>query len=61
MKLRLRAASIARFYDASNCTGAYITLNNPARGGQTRDPMLSNGTDATSSNWSNRISSAQFV
>lgn len=53
--------SIARFYDSSNYTGAYITLNNPARGGQTRDPNLSNGTDATPSNWSNRISSAKFV
>jgi len=53
--------SIARFYDASNYTGAYITLNNPARGGQTRDPNLSSGTDATSSNWSNRISSANFA
>jgi hypothetical protein len=55
------SSSIARFYDASNYKGAHITLNNPARGGQTRDPMLSNGTDATSSDWSNRISSANFA
>ncbi|MFI2754763.1 peptidase inhibitor family I36 protein [Cellulomonas sp. P22] len=54
-------SSVARFYDASNKTGAYITLNNPARGGQTRDPNLTNGTDATSSDWHNRISSANFA
>jgi len=54
-------SSIARFYDASNYTGSYIALNNPARGGQSRDPMLSNGTDATTTIWSDRISSAQFV
>lgn len=52
--------SIAHFYDAANHTGASISLNNPARGGQTRDPMLSNGTDATSVNWANKISSADF-
>ncbi|MBU5422553.1 peptidase inhibitor family I36 protein [Cellulomonas hominis] len=54
-------SSVARFYDAGNFTGSYISLNNPARGGQTRDPNLSNGTDATTANWANRISSAQFV
>lgn len=54
-------SSIARFYDSSDRTGTYIALNNPARGGQTRDPNLSNGTDATTANWANRISSAKFV
>ncbi|ACZ29066.1 hypothetical protein Xcel_0025 [Xylanimonas cellulosilytica DSM 15894] len=52
--------SIAHFYDAANHTGVNISLNNPARGGQIRDPKLSNGTDATSANWANRISSADF-
>lgn len=50
----------SRFFDANNFTGVSISLNNLARGGQTRDPNLSNGTDATTSNWSNRISSAHF-
>lgn len=54
-------SAVARFYDASDFSGAYISLNNPARGGQSRDPNLSNGTDATSANWANRISSAKFV
>ena len=54
-------SNVARFYDANNHQGVYISLNNPARGGQTRDPVLSNGTNTTSANWSNIISSAQFV
>lgn len=54
-------SSVARFYDAGNHSGVYIALNNPARGGQTRDPDLSNGINATSENWDNRISSAKFV
>lgn len=53
-------SNIAYFYDAGNHTGLYITLNNPARGGQSRDPYLANGTDATTANWANRISSAKF-
>lgn len=52
--------SIAHFYDRADRTGANIALNNPARGGQWRDPNLSNGTDATTDPWNNRISSAQF-
>lgn len=51
----------ARFYDYASSTGPYIYLNNPARGGQSRDPNLSNGTDSTSVDWSNRISYAKFV
>ncbi len=54
-------SSVARFYDRNDRSGSYISLNNPARGGQSRDPNLSNGTDATSTNWANRISSAKFV
>lgn len=54
-------SSVARFYDAGRATGAYVYLNNPARGGQSRDPNLSNGTDTVSGNWSNRISYAKFV
>ncbi|MBK5224484.1 MAG: peptidase inhibitor family I36 protein [Acidimicrobiia bacterium] len=50
----------SRFFDSSNFTGINISLNNPARGGQTRDPLLSNGTDATPVNWANKISSAEF-
>jgi hypothetical protein len=54
-------ASRARFYDRADFTGPSITMNNPARGGQTRDPDLRNGIDATRESWANRISSATFV
>lgn len=53
--------SIAGFYEHSNFGGKVIFLNNPARGGQWRDPSLRNGTDASNENWANRISSARFV
>ncbi|MBD7951490.1 peptidase inhibitor family I36 protein [Oerskovia sp. NPDC056781] len=53
--------SIARFYDGANYTGLSFTLNNPARGGQWQDPMLSNGLNHTSVNWDNRIKSAKFI
>lgn len=49
------------WYDASDYTGSHITLVDPAvSGGQWRDPDLSNGTNATSTNWANKISSARF-
>lgn len=54
-------SSIARFYDADSAIGKFICLNNPSRGKQWRDPDLSNGTDITKVNWSNRISYAKFV
>lgn len=50
--------SVARFYDKD---GYWISLNNPARGGQWRDPRLSNGTDAQPGNWSGRIVRAAFI
>ncbi|MDR0482332.1 MAG: peptidase inhibitor family I36 protein [Cellulomonadaceae bacterium] len=53
--------SVARYYDLAGCsTGSYIVMNNPARGGQSRDPLLSNGTDATTANWANKISCVKF-
>jgi hypothetical protein len=54
-------SSIAYFYDGASCAGGNIAMNNPARGGQSRDPMLSNGTDATSTSWANKISCAKFI
>lgn len=54
-------SSVAYFYDRADMSGASISLNNPAKGGQSRDPMLSNGTDATSTSWADKISSAKFV
>ena len=52
--------SVATFWDGV-MGGGNINLNNPARGGQFRDPNLSNGTDlAPNENWNNRISSARF-
>lgn len=54
-------SSVARFYDYASPTGPYIYLNNVARGGQSRDPNLSNGTGTDWTNWSNRISYATFV
>lgn len=50
----------ARFYEHSNYTGASIDMVCPGTG-QSRDPQLSNGTNSTSSNWNDRISSARFV
>ncbi|RMI07008.1 peptidase inhibitor family I36 protein [Cellulomonas triticagri] len=51
----------ASYYDNANHTGASITLNNPTRGGQCRDPKLSNGIDANPTPFHNRISSATFI
>lgn len=55
--------SRARFYEGANYSGLYITLNREGNliGEQWRDPNLSNGTDATTANWANRISSGKFV
>lgn len=53
--------SVARFYNKRSYQGASIYLNNPARGGQWRDPRLSNGTDAQPGDWASKILSAQFV
>ena len=53
-------SQIAYFYDNADHTGPNISLNNPARGGQWRDPRLSNGTDAQPGYWANKISSAHF-
>jgi Peptidase inhibitor family I36 len=55
-------SSIARFYDYFNYGGDSFGLNNPVRGGSSRDANLSNGTDGHEGvNWANRISSAKFV
>lgn len=54
-------SQIALYFDRNDYTGVYITLNNPARGGQWRDPALVNGTDKTPVNWANRISSMGFA
>ncbi len=54
-------SAIAYFFDADNKRGTNIRLNNPARGGQSRDPNLFNGTDATTASWADRISSASFA
>jgi hypothetical protein len=54
-------SSVARFYDKTGYQGDYISLNNPARGGQVRDPKLSNGINGNAANWANRIKSAQFI
>ncbi len=38
-----------------------ICLNNPARGGQSRDPYLANGIDSDTRSFNNCISSYKFV
>jgi hypothetical protein len=56
--------SVACFYDKSPWNAANNTsfcLNNPARGGQSRDPNLANGTDTDHRNWDNKISYGRFV
>jgi hypothetical protein len=54
------APSTTYFYDRSDFTGAAVTLAAPAAGVQWRDPNLSNGTDLTTTNWANKISSAKY-
>lgn len=49
------------YYEHAQYRGDRITLNNPARGGQTRDPDLRNGTNAVTANWAWRISSSKFI
>lgn len=53
----------ARFYEKTNFKGESFFLYHEGRqgGGQWRDPNLSNGTEYTSENWSNRVRSGQFV
>ncbi|WP_454299964.1 peptidase inhibitor family I36 protein [Salana multivorans] len=55
--------SAVRFYDGANYTGASLLMDREGNwfGFQWRDPDLSNGTDDTSTDWSNRISSGKFV
>lgn len=52
--------STAHYYDRADFTGAKFTLNVCTSQKQCRDPKLSNGTDATTVAWHNRISSAKF-
>ncbi|WP_448070458.1 peptidase inhibitor family I36 protein [Georgenia yuyongxinii] len=57
------ATAKARFFDGFDFTGAYFTLDREGNlsGAQWRDPYLANGTDSTTTPWSNRISSGKFV
>lgn len=53
--------SIARYYIDYQFAGASFAMYCPESGLQSRDPYLTNGTNATSANWDNKISSARFV
>jgi hypothetical protein len=53
--------NIARYYDGGSFNGDSIALNNPARGGQWRDPDLRNGIDLDTDPFDKKISSAAFV
>jgi Peptidase inhibitor family I36 len=53
--------SIARFFDGANYDGASIAMYDPSSGRQSRDPNLTNGTNYTTSNWNDRISSGSFT
>ena len=54
--------SSVRFYDGSDYTGDSFLMNHEGNtsGVQWRDPFLANGTDTTSVNWSNKITSGRF-
>ncbi len=52
--------SSVRFYEHSSYNGSSFVMYCLESGLQMRDPNLSNGTNATSVNWDNRISSATF-